>query len=179
MEHRFFPNGRSFWTFFEPKCNGLLDLNATLRMRNILHFVTTDGKIHTPTAVSLFAEAMGKEFGIVVDGNASRMVNNRITLFWDEEATVEVVEEVSEATVEALEVEDEEVVEEVVETATEAADEESEVVKEVDWAWVSSLENNSEDKLKLDEYAAKFGVSLSRRKTLENMIIDFKDAIDG
>lgn len=52
------------------------------------------------------------------------------------------------------------------------------VTPDVDWEWVESLTNTSPSKKKLEEYARDFNVELKRNKTLSNMIIDFKEALD-
>lgn len=49
----------------------------------------------------------------------------------------------------------------------------------VDWEMINSLQNKKHDKIKLEEYAKGFGVDLKRNKTLENMIIDFKEFLDS
>lgn len=75
----------------------------------------------------------------------------------------------------------------VVEKTPEVVKKEVVVEKEIksdkpqpDWEWVSTLENKKYDKVKLDEYAEKeFGVKLARNKSLENMIKDFKEAVEG
>lgn len=48
-----------------------------------------------------------------------------------------------------------------------------------DWGWINCLNSNREDKERFDKYASdKFGIELKRNKSLENMIKDFKDALE-
>lgn len=49
---------------------------------------------------------------------------------------------------------------------------------EVDWEWISSLENKKYDKQKLDKYADEnFSIKLNQRNTVDNMILDLKNQL--
>lgn len=74
----------------------------------------------------------------------------------------------------------------VVETSSEASQEALESTIEsneylyydlIDWPRVEAFKNTKDDKAELDVYAAKFGVSLKKNKTIANMIEDFKSAV--
>lgn len=48
---------------------------------------------------------------------------------------------------------------------------------QVDWEYVEGLTNTAPSKKELEAYARNFGVELKRNKTITNMIIDFKEAL--
>jgi hypothetical protein len=50
--------------------------------------------------------------------------------------------------------------------------------EEIDWPRLEALKNTKSDKAELAEYATKYGVSLKRNKTIDNMLSDFKEALE-
>ena len=192
--NKHFPNRYQLWKFLEPYCNGI-DFNNTLRHRlGCYKMEDSDEVIFTHGAKDFFTQ-LNDKFNLKIDTKLSYFFRDQTMLFWDESgikmSPEEVVGNALNGTQEDFKEEDVTLVEssfeetvddsqEELEGDTELSDGTEELpedVKEVDWEWVESLENNKEDKLKLDEYAETFGVKLSRVKKLENMIIDFKEAI--
>lgn len=158
-----------------------LDLNATLGLPK-LWFADVEGEVYKCTGSTEFCEKFNSAFNFNLDPKHSFLSGKRVTFYFTDENTVEpevetTVEESRSDVEEALPVEEvavkEEAVAEEVEESTEV--QESEVV---DWEYVATLENTKEGKLELDKYAEKFDVALKRNKTIENMIIDFKKALD-
>ncbi|UZV41201.1 hypothetical protein vBVpaMR16F_135 [Vibrio phage vB_VpaM_R16F] len=172
MQHKFFPNRFQLWKYLEPKCKGL-DFNRTLRLP--MCSFSVDGEDFISHDSKSFLVKLNDKFGLDYDVVRSQRRGQKFTLIWwesdetkpedkKEDLTKEVVEDVSDDTAE-----------EVLDEEVEASEESS---SEVDWEWVNSLENKKYDKEKLDKYAEeKFSISLNRRNTLENMIVDFKDQL--
>lgn len=185
--NKHFPNRYQLWKFLEPYCNGI-DFNNTLRHRlGCYKMEDSDEVIFTHGAKDFFTQ-LNDKFNLKIDTKLSYFFRDQSMLFWDESGIKmspdEVVGNALKGTQESFKEEDVTLVESSFEETVDDSQEElegdtelSEDTKEVDWEWVESLENNKEDKLKLDEYAETFGVKLSRVKKLENMIIDFKEAL--
>lgn len=153
-----------------------LDLNKSLVMQKH-NFATKDGEEHyTPSYYHSF-DKFEELFGIRIDSKLSTAINNThftLALLGDEDEASEIVI----ANVES----EEDTQQEVEESASVLTSFEPEVSKEVekvpDWKWIESLENTPDDRLSLDNYAAEeFSVKLSRRKTIANMIKDFKEEL--
>ena len=165
MKHKYFPNRLSLFKHLGVLVEGL-DVNRSLRLPN-LWFADkdTDYKCNGTTT---FCEKFNEVFGTKLDPKKSYSSGKRTTLFFNEVEDV-----VKEAPV--AEVVD--VVEEIVDEkeTPEEIPEAEELTP--DWEWIESLENTPEDKLKLDKYGETFGVKLNRRRTLSNMIKDFKEAL--
>jgi hypothetical protein len=125
-------------------------------------------------------DGLGSDYDILSTYSAGR---NRGTVFYglqieDKETLQKQKEEkeVVEENKEDLIPQDLEVVEE--ETVVEVVESEEPKIKEPDWEWIESLENNSEDRLELDRYAEEeFGVKLNRTMKLGNMIKKFKEEL--
>lgn len=188
MKNQYFVNRYQFWKFLEPQCQGL-NLNATLRLP--LGYVCLDsGKDFNNASMYELIECVNEQFNLNYDKKHTTRIGQGLTLFWEEDGEnqksegimEESVEDNSLVSLEAQEsVSEEELVDEEYvgegikeEAPTDTPEDDS---KEVDWKWVESLSNTKSDKLALDEYAQGFGVSLSRVKKLENMVIDFKQAL--
>mgnify|MGYP003366274198 CR=1 FL=1 len=186
--NKHFPNRYQLWKFLEPYCNGI-DFNNTLRHRlGCYKMEDSDEVIFTHGAKDLFTQ-LNEKFNLKIDTKLSYFFRDQTMLFWDESGIQMTPDEVVENALKGSQgaSKEEEVTlvessfEESVDDSQEGSEDDTELsegVKEVDWEWVESLENNKEDKLKLDEYSETFGVKLSRVKKLENMIIDFKEALD-
>lgn len=185
LKHQYFLNRFQFWKYLEPKCNGL-NLNSTLRLP-LGYVELEDGTSFSNSSVRELVECINREFKLCYDPVTSCRVGNGVTLFWEDGKEQKDIQDIiADVIVEEPEqvVEQEEGVfegdsasdkEEAIVATPETVSEED--TKEVDWGWIETLENTKEDKLALDEYAKDFNIELSRRKTLENMIIDFKEAL--
>lgn len=76
--------------------------------------------------------------------------------------------------------EQEDVVEDATLLETEFVAEDVSIEQAVDWDYAESLYDDSnkvESKNLLEEYACKFNVELSKRKSFENMMVDFQEAL--
>lgn len=171
MQHKFFPNRFQLWKYLEPQCEGL-DFNRTLRLP--MCSFSVDGEDFISHDSKSFLLKLNDKFGLDYDVVRSQRRGQKFTLIWwesDETKPEDKKEELVKVVIEDA-LED---VEEVVDTKVEASEEAS---LEVNWEWISSLENKKYDKEKLDQYAEeKFSISLNRRNTLENMIVDFKEQL--
>lgn len=190
LNSKYFINRYQLWVFLQPYCNGI-DFNGTLRQRlGCIKMEDSDEVVFTHGSSDFFGK-LNDKFNLKIDTKLSHFHKDRSTIFWEGDSIKKTSEEiVQDVVVNTPEIVHKQVVEqeeEVSESDSTPKEEETVVdvseyvskgsVKSVDWEWVESLENNKEDKLALDEYAQEFNVELSRRKTLENMIIDFKEAL--
>ncbi|CAM0038941.1 hypothetical protein VPHK460_0018 [Vibrio phage K460] len=157
-----------------------INLNASISQPSF-YFVTTDKVVHRATGTKMLAQVLNGLFGNYYSVEDSTTVTRqRGTLAYALQEQEKVETPVQE---EKEEVVPEPEVKEVVEDSPSliSLDVEEDVTedsKEPDWAWIESLENTKDDRLELDQYAEdEFSVKLSRRKTLENMIIDFKEEL--
>jgi len=165
MQHKFFPNRFKFWEYLQPQCEGL-DFNRTLRLPICSYSINDEDFIFHNSKD--FLVSLNKRFGLNYDEVRSQRRGQKFTLIWWEEDKEQVVNKSEESSEVVIE-------ESIIGTEPEAASE----APDVDWEWVESLENKKYDKEKLDKYAEdKFNISLNRRNTLENMIIDFKGQLD-
>lgn len=164
MQHKFFPNRFKLWEYLQPQCEGL-DFNRTLRLPICSYSINDEDFIFHNSKD--FLVSLNKRFGLNYDEVRSQRRGQKFTLIWwedDKDQAVKKSEETSEVVIE------ESIIDTELETASESPD--------VDWEWIESLTNTKPSKKALDEYAEKeFGLSLNRRNTLENMIIDFKEQL--
>lgn len=144
-----------------------LDLNATIRLPN-LWFADVNGVEYKCAGSTEFCEKFNAAFNFNLDPKNSFLAGKRITFYF--------TDEVVEPKVEAIAEEKEVAVKE--EPVADYSVDESDSSDGVDWDYVEAIENTKEGKLELDKYAEKFNVALKRNKTIENMIIDFKKALD-
>ena len=161
MQHKFFPNRFQLWKYLEPKCKGL-NFNRTLRLP--MCSFSVDGEDFISHDSKSFLVKLNDKFDLDYDVVRSQRRGQKFTLIWwesDETKPEDKKEDLIKEVLEDEEVEDSE-----------------EASSEVDWEWINSLENKKYDKEKLDKYAEeKFSISLNRRNTLENMIVDFKEQL--
>jgi hypothetical protein len=157
-----------------------LDLNTSMNMQSH-HFALQDGEAVFTHSYYNMLEVMNERFGTKFIPEMSSFIGaTHFTLAFAEDGDVvaepevvqpEVVQNADvqeEAPLISLDVEDEEVTEE---ESTE---------KQPDWDWINSLGDDSDSKKELDAYAEEeFSIKLSRRKTMENMLIDFKAALEA
>lgn len=161
------------------------DINRSLGMSRY-SFCDVDGGQHLSYSFTDFAMNFNKTFGDTINPAGSQIAGSNAVLvtFYDNLYSDPVVEEKDnhvEVSLESTEV----ILEEttvVIEDKQEAV---AEVIPEVeylpyediDWPRIEALKGSAADKLELDQYAAKFGISLKRNKKIGNMLADFKEAV--
>lgn len=141
-------------------------------------FVDTDGVVVTTRCAKEYFEALNKRFGYFIDTDKSTTRRSRwIVTFNDGQDSVYIKEKDLPTPLISLEAAPVDVSEVEVEATTEAiVPNEYLSFEEVDWPRLEALKNTKSDKVELDEYASKFGVSLKKNKTIINMLEDFKQA---
>ena len=170
MEHKYFTNQFKLFGYLDKLVEGL-DLNRTLRLPK-LWFSDVEGNEYKCQGSTEFCNKFNKVFNTNFLPKKSYISGKKIVLFFDE--VVDEEEVVFGTHYAALVAIEDEAPEAVIAP---------EVVTQItlitpDWEWIDSLENDKEDKLKLDNYAEKFSVKLNRNKKLSNMINDFKTALE-
>lgn len=146
------------------------------------NFCTVDGKLHKCGSALEMFNAMNYTLGTTIDPRASYETYGKyyITDGFDGVVSPTAVTGTPPERPPVKKVMDEVVEEPAVASSVASSDvvatSEYLSFNKVDWPRVEALKSNKDDKLWLDEYAAKFGVELKRNKTVENMIADFKEA---
>jgi hypothetical protein len=177
MEYKFYNNSIEFYTDVK-QIIPELDINKTL------HFLDQSFMLGDKFYSCMYLDEALKEFNTLLGKNyycvdKSQLYNEMYTIFFSDEEVVAPEEEitpVSTSPLISLTSSEEDVTDETITEATVIED--TQVTPTVDWGWVDSLENNKEDKLKLDKYAEGFDIKINRAKTLPNMIKAFKVALD-
>lgn len=139
-------------------------------------FADVDGNKYVTRCALEYFEKLNETFGYFIDTKQSIVCRDRwIVVFTDEKPKQEAVVATPLISLEP-----------VVETPSKASQEAPESTIEsseylsydlIDWPRVEAFKNTKDDKAELDVYAAKFGVSLKKNKTIANMIEDFKSAV--
>ena len=147
------------------------------------YFVDIHGVLTTTRCAKDYFIALNERFGYFIDPDKSTTRRNRWVVTFDDTPPTPVVKETK---ISLVAMDEEDTVESdegivATEDEQEATGEvliETEYVSfdEVDWPRVEALKNTKSDKSELDLYAAKFGVSLKKNKSISNMLADFKEA---
>lgn len=147
------------------------------------YFVDIHGVLTTTRCAKDYFIALNERFGYFIDSDKSTTRRNRWVVTFNDTPPPVVLEEIKISLISAEEGGTE--LDELVLGDTEDKQEdygevliEPEYVSfdEVDWPRVEALKNTKSDKSELDLYAAKFGVSLKKNKSISNMLADFKEA---
>jgi len=140
------------------------------------YFVDVHGVLTTTRCAKDYFIALNERFGYFIDPDKSTTRRNRWVVTFDDTPPTPIVQEtkiylvaMDEEGIDATEDKQEAPVEVLVEPGYIS-------FNEVDWPRVEALKNTKSDKSELDLYAAKFGVSLKKNKSISNMLSDFKEA---
>ena len=165
MEYKLFKNKFQLWKYLGERCSGV-DVNTTLRMP-FFWIVMEDGSIYKNQSASQFAKTFNELFDFNLDAKLSyRSGKNCMLFFSDVEKEVKVL---SDTDIKAL-----------VGHYTPILGADVVEVKTPDWEWINSLKSTQSDKKRLDDYALKhYDIELRRNKKLQDMIEDFKEALEA
>lgn len=164
MQHKFFPNRLLLWQYLQDKCQGI-DFQRTLRLP-ICSF-SIDGKDYLCRSSKQFIDTINEMFNLNFDANRSNCRGQKFTLvWWDDNEEKETSSDVREQ------------------------EKEEEIVTAIDIEYtkptIEDLKNlydendkkGSKDKLELVAKNA-FGISLNKRLTFENMIIELEGQLES